>query len=284
MPELPEVETVRRTLQRLVVGKTIQHVDVRLARIVQHPPDSQQFAFLLTGQTIRDVGRRGKFLRFLMDDAVLVSHLRMEGRYGVYAADDPYEPHTHVVFGFTDGTELRYKDVRQFGTMHVFPLGEDLKRAPLNKLGLEPLDEAFTFDAFRKVLKGKTGKIKPILLNQAYIAGLGNIYVDESLFLAGIHPERPAGSLKREELKRLHEAIIRTLQASLEAGGSSIKSYVNGQGEIGLFQHQLQIYGREGEPCRVCGQAVEKSVVGGRGTNTCPNCQPLKKRRMRKNA
>ncbi|MFC0216199.1 DNA-formamidopyrimidine glycosylase [Paenibacillus chartarius] len=282
MPELPEVETVRRTLQRLVVGKTIERVEVRLARIVQHPKDTQQFAFLLEGQTIRDIERRGKFLRFLMDDVVMVSHLRMEGRYGLYAAEDELEPHTHVIFAFTDGTELRYKDVRQFGTMHVFPIGEDLKQAPLHKLGLEPLDEAFTLEAFRGALRGKTGKIKPILLNQEYVVGIGNIYVDESLFLAGIHPERLASSLTKQELERLHEAIIQTLRASVEVGGSSIKSYVNGQGEIGLFQHQLQIYGREGEPCVRCGRTVEKSVVGGRGTHTCANCQPLKKRRAGK--
>lgn len=282
MPELPEVETVSRTLRQLVAGKTIERVEVRLPRIVQHPKDIEQFAFLLQGQTIRDVVRRGKFLRFLLNDYVLVSHLRMEGRYGLYHTDDPDELHTHVIFEFTDGTELRYKDVRQFGTMHVFPAGEDLKQAPLAKLGLEPLDEAFTFDAFRDCLQGKTSKIKPLLLNQEYIVGIGNIYVDESLFLAGIHPERTADTLTKQELKRLHEAIVATLKAAVEAGGSSVKSYVNGQGEIGLFQHQLRIYGREGEPCANCGRAIEKSVVGGRGTHTCPYCQPLKKRRVKK--
>lgn len=282
MPELPEVETVRRTLQRLVIGKTIESVDVRLPRIIQHPKDAEQFAFLLQGQTIRDVERRGKFLRIILDHYVLVSHLRMEGRYGLYRTDDPVELHTHVIFKFTDGTELRYKDVRQFGTMHVFPSGEDLKQAPLHKLGLEPLDEAFTLEAFSSRLKGKSTKIKPLLLNQEYIVGIGNIYVDESLFLAGIHPERPASSLTKQELLKLHEAIIATLKAAVEAGGSTIKSYVNGQGEVGLFQHQFRIYGREGEPCANCGRTIEKTVVGGRGTHTCPSCQPLKKRRAKR--
>ena len=191
-------------------------------------------------------------------------------------SDDPLEPHTHVVFHFTDGTSLRYKDVRQFGTMHLFPKGEELLQPPLSKLGIEPLDEQFTLEAFRHTISKRTTKIKPLLLNQAYIVGIGNIYVDESLFLAGIHPEREASTLTRKELKLLYEAIILTLQSSVEVGGSSVKSYVNGQGEIGLFQHQLKIYGRKSEPCYQCGSEIQKTVVAGRGTHICLKCQPLK--------
>ena len=137
----------------------------------------------MAGQTIREIGRRGKFLTFRLDDYVLVSHLRMEGRYGLYAASDPVEPHTHVIFSFTDGTEMRYKDVRQFGTMHLFPLGEEETRPPLSKLGLEPVDPSFTLEAFKQALAGKTTKIKPLLLNQAYITGLGlySLFVDDTL-------------------------------------------------------------------------------------------------------
>ena len=270
MPELPEVETVKRTLNGLVTGKTIEHVQVRLPRIIQKPDDIQMFEVLLQGQTIETIERRGKFLRFVLTDYVMVSHLRMEGRYGLYQGDDPFELHTHVLFRFTDGSELRYKDVRQFGTMHLFPKGEELTQPPLKKLGIEPLDEAFTLDAFKERIAKRSTKIKPLLLNQEYIVGIGNIYVDESLFLAGIHPEREASSLTRKELERLHEAIVRTLSDSVEVGGSSIKSYVNGQGEIGLFQHQLNIYGRQSEPCKKCGSAIYKTVVGGRGTHICP--------------
>jgi formamidopyrimidine-DNA glycosylase len=275
MPELPEVETVRRTLERLVAGKTIQEVQVYLPRIIQRPDDREQFCALLEGRTIAGVGRRGKFLRLMMDGMVLVSHLRMEGRYGVYRAEEPLEKHTHVVFRFTDGTELRYKDVRQFGTMHLFAPGEDLQQPPLSKLGLEPLDASFDFAAFSGAIEGKTTKVKPFLLNQSYIAGLGNIYVDESLFRAGIHPERTADSLDSEERKALYEAIVQTLRDAVEAGGSSIKSYVNGQGEMGMFQQQLAVYGRKNEPCERCGTPVSKTVVGGRGTHFCPTCQPL---------
>jgi formamidopyrimidine-DNA glycosylase len=276
MPELPEVETVKRTLNILVAGKTIERVTVGLPRIIQRPEDIRQFCVWLEGQTIHTVERRGKFLRILLDDYTLVSHLRMEGRYGLYHRNDPAEKHTHVVFHFTDGTELRYKDVRQFGTMHLFPKGQELREPPLNKLGLEPLDDTFTFSAFRDAIAHRTTKIKPLLLNQAYIVGIGNIYVDEALFLAGIHPEREARSLSTKELKLLYNAIIRTLREAVEAGGSSIKSYVNGQGEMGMFQFRLKAYGRANEPCTGCGRPIVKTVVAGRGTHYCPQCQPFK--------
>ncbi|PZD95841.1 DNA-formamidopyrimidine glycosylase [Paenibacillus sambharensis] len=275
MPELPEVETVRRTLTELVAGRTIERVTVTLPRIIQRPAEPEQFADMLAGRRIETVERRGKFLRIVLDELVLVSHLRMEGRYGLYRTDEPVEKHTHVIFHFTDGTELRYKDVRQFGTMHIFLPGEEFMCPPLNKLGIEPLDELFTPESLRCTLGRRTTKIKPLLLNQQYIVGLGNIYVDEALFAAGIHPERTADTLKKDEWSRLHAAIVETLGRAVEAGGSSIKSYVNGQGEVGLFQYSLQVYGREEEPCRRCGSVISKSVVGGRGTHVCIKCQPL---------
>lgn len=279
MPELPEVETVSRTLNQLIVGKTIREVTVHLARIIQRPSDKEQFSFMLAGQTFQAVERRGKFIRLLLDDLVLVSHLRMEGRYGLFQEGDPVEKHTHVIFRLIDGTELRYKDVRQFGTMHLFQKGEELIMPPLHKLGLEPLDEAFTFTVFRQQIATRTTKIKPLLLNQEYVVGIGNIYVDEALFRAGIHPERKANSLKLPEIRLLHRAIVDILQEAVNAGGSSIKSYVNGQGEMGMFQQQLKIYGRKAQPCYTCGQEIEKKIVGGRGTHICLNCQPFVRRK-----
>ncbi len=157
--------------------------------------------------------------------------------------------------------------------MHLFLPGEELQAPPLNKLGLEPLEEGFTLEAFRRALGKRSTKIKPLLLNQEVVVGLGNIYVDEALHMAGIHPELSANELKRKEQELLHLAIVKTLSAAVEAGGSSIKSYVNGQGEMGLFQHSLKAYGRTGEPCATCGSLIEKSVVGGRGTHVCPKCQ-----------
>ncbi|MFG0212047.1 DNA-formamidopyrimidine glycosylase [Brevibacillus porteri] len=273
MPELPEVETVVRTLRGLVMGKTIERVSVHLARIVRQPDDVEAFKSLLVGQTIQDIQRRAKFIQFFLNEDVLVSHLRMEGRYGVYQADDPVEKHTHVVFHFTDGTELRYRDVRQFGTMDLFPKGKETTVGPLAKLGVEPLDKSFTPEVLGKLLKGRSTKIKPLLLNQECIVGLGNIYVDESLFKAGIHPEKPAGKLTDKEVIRLHESIVSTLQEAVEQGGSSIKSYVNGQGEMGMFQQSLLVYGRKDEACTKCGAEIIRFVVGGRGTHICPDCQ-----------
>lgn len=273
MPELPEVETVKRTLNDLVNGKQIESVTVRLARIIQRPDDIQAFANLLAGHSIVNVERRGKFLRIVLDGLVLVSHLRMEGRYGLFSKNDPLDKHTHVIFHFTDGTELRYTDVRQFGTMHLFQIGEDLQLPPLNKLGQEPLEASFTPERFKQIVSGKSTKIKSLLLNQEYIVGIGNIYVDESLHRAGIHPEVSAKDLSDNQLDQLHHAIVSTLTEALNAGGSSVKSYVNGQGESGTYQQQLLIYGRKDQPCNHCGTMIEKTVVGGRGTHYCPSCQ-----------
>lgn len=276
MPELPEVETIKRTLNELIVDKHIDHVTVNLPRIIQRPDDIHAFAMELAGHRITGVERRGKFLRILLDGLVLVSHLRMEGRYGLYSQHDPVEKHTHVIFHFKDGTELRYQDVRQFGTMHLFPAGQDLLEKPLSKLGMEPMDESFTPEMLRAVVGTRSTSIKAALLNQSYVVGIGNIYVDESLFKAGIHPAQPAKSLTDSQFHVLHEAIVSTLGASIQVGGSSIKSFVNGQGKTGDFQHQLQIYGRNAKPCVNCGTLIEKSVVAGRGTHHCPVCQPLR--------
>ncbi|QJC51476.1 DNA-formamidopyrimidine glycosylase [Paenibacillus albicereus] len=275
MPELPEVETVSRTLTLIAAGKTIESVVVTLPRIIQRPQEPEAFAAALAGHTIQKAERRGKFIRIVLDGLVLVSHLRMEGRYGLYDAGEPVAKHTHVRFRFTDGTELRYQDVRQFGTMHLFEPGEEFARPPLAKLGLEPLGEAFTLEALRGLLGKRTTMIKPLLLNQAYIVGLGNIYVDEALHSAGIHPETTADRLKPDQWRKLHASIRSTLERAVEAGGSSIKSYVNGQGDAGRFQHELLVYGRKNEPCPGCGAPIVKTVVGGRGTHFCVSCQPL---------
>ncbi|MFD1409941.1 DNA-formamidopyrimidine glycosylase [Kroppenstedtia eburnea] len=273
MPELPEVETVKRTLQKLITGKTVEEVKVSLPRILQEPPDPQLFGEMLKGRKVTGVERRGKFLRIFFDPWVLVSHLRMEGRYSLESAETPVAKHTHVIFRFTDGTELRYRDVRQFGTMHLWPKGEELNLPPLRKLGPEPLSEAFTLAGFAAGLAKRKTNIKALLLNQEFLCGLGNIYVDEALFTAGIHPERRVQSLDSDEVKRLYKSIRSTLVKAVEAGGSSVRSYVDGNGEMGMFQLQIQVYGKKGEPCLHCGHPIERRVVAGRGTHFCPECQ-----------
>jgi formamidopyrimidine-DNA glycosylase len=275
VPELPEVETVRRTLLQLVKGKTIERVEVLWPKIIKKPEPLEQFKDALIGQTVNDVERRGKFLKFILTDYVLVSHLRMEGRYGLYQADEPFDKHTHVLFSFTDDTQLRYRDVRKFGTMHLFSPGEEETQLPLSQLGPEPFSEEFTVQHLRKKLSKTNRKIKVVLLDQVTVVGLGNIYVDEALFRAGIHPERPANSLSSREVDVLHKEVVATLQEAVEKGGSTIRSYVNSQGDIGMFQLELLVYSRKGEPCKRCGTEIEKLVVGGRGTHICPSCQKL---------
>ncbi|OIK10003.1 DNA-formamidopyrimidine glycosylase [Bacillus sp. MUM 116] len=275
MPELPEVETVRKTLKNLVIHKEIKDVSVYWPKIIKNPGENEQFADALKGESILDVGRRGKFLILYTEHYALVSHLRMEGKYGLYPKEVPFDKHTHVIFHFADETELRYRDVRKFGTMHLYKKGEEFLRSPLLELGPEPFDETFTKDYLSRMLKKTTRKVKSALLDQKILVGLGNIYVDEALFRAGIHPERIANSLTEEEVMILHQEIIDTLSEAVKKGGSTIRSYVNSQGEIGMFQLELYAYGRKGEACKRCGTPIEKITVGGRGTHFCPNCQKI---------
>ncbi|WP_042345400.1 DNA-formamidopyrimidine glycosylase [Bacillus massiliigorillae] len=275
MPELPEVETVRKTLEHLIIGKEIKDVTIHWPNIIKKPAEHEQFSDALKGQIVEAVGRRGKFLIFYLTDLAMVSHLRMEGKYGVFSSEEPVEKHTHVIFSFTDGTELRYKDVRKFGTMHLFMKGEELNQLPLKQLGPEPLDDDFTVDYLKSALAKTTRKIKAVLLDQTIVVGVGNIYVDESLFRARIHPERIASSLTDQELVVLVREIKATLSEAIKQGGSTIRSYINSQGQIGMFQIQLMVYGRNGEACKECGTYLEKTKVAGRGTHICPSCQKL---------
>lgn len=279
MPELPEVETVRRTLEQLVCQKKIQDVSVGWPKMIKQPDEVQQFQDALIGQVIEDIGRRGKFLIIYTTDYALVSHLRMEGRYGLFQPNEEIDKHTHVIFTFTDGTQLRYRDVRKFGTMHLFKKGEEFESLPLSQLGPEPFSEEFTIERLKRMLSKTNRSIKTVLLDQKVVVGLGNIYVDEALFKAGIHPERSADSLSRKELQKLHHEIIHTLREAVDKGGSTVRSYVNSQGQIGMFQLELYVYGRKGEECKNCSTVLERTVVGGRGTVFCPKCQ---KRKMNK--
>ncbi|SDQ44181.1 DNA-(apurinic or apyrimidinic site) lyase [Virgibacillus subterraneus] len=276
MPELPEVETIKKTLKRFVINKTIADVSVLWPNIIKRPDDAEQFKHLLTGQTIYDIKRKGKFLLFQLDESVLISHLRMEGKYSVHSSEEPMKKHTHVIFSFTDGEELRYNDVRKFGTMHVFNKGDEFNHKPLNQLGPDPFDEEFTLDYFYKKLKKTERVIKAVLLDQNIVAGLGNIYVDETLFRANIHPLKKASRLTKREVKVIQEQAIITLSDAVGQGGTTIRSYVNGQGQMGMFQQELFVYGQENQPCKNCGKPIVKMKIGGRGTHVCISCQKFK--------
>lgn len=273
MPELPEVETVKQTLKRLVQNKTIQRVEVFWPNIIKLPDDVEEFKFKAQEQTIMDIHRKGKFILFELTDYMLISHLRMEGKYSVHSSGEPVKKHTHVIFTFTDGEELRYNDVRKFGTMHIINKGEELTQKPLNQLGPDPFDKEFTFDYFYKKLHKTDRVVKSALLDQTIVAGLGNIYVDETLFKAQVSPLKKANKLTKKEVMAIQEEAKTILQHAIELGGTTIRSYVNSSGEMGMFQQTLHVYGQENNPCINCGKPIVKMKIGGRGTHVCMNCQ-----------
>lgn len=275
MPELPEVETVRKGLEKLVVNKTIQKVQVLWPKIID-APEVTIFEAQLANEKIESIGRRGKFLIFHLTDYELISHLRMEGKYKFYEENVPLDKHTHVIFHFTDGTQLHYNDVRKFGRMTLVNKGMSTSYKGIMQLGPEPLPETFTLDDFSKGLAKSKKAIKPLLLDQKLVTGLGNIYVDEALWEAKIHPEQPANTLKPKEVAVLRKAIIDVLHRAVEAGGTTIRSYLNALGEAGQFQLSLHVYGQTGEPCARCQTPIVKVKVAQRGTHFCPNCQRIK--------
>ena len=271
MPELPEVETVRRGLEKLILGKKISNIEIRYPKMIK--TDLNQFQKELPGQVIQSMGRRGKYLLFNLRDKVLISHLRMEGKYFYYPDEIPERKHAHILVHFEDGTTLVYEDVRKFGTMELLRKDQLEAYFAARKLGPEPTEADFLLPPFAAALSRSKKPIKPYLLEQTLVVGLGNIYVDEVLWRARIHPARPAASLKPAEAKRLREQIIEVLQLGIEKRGSTIRTYRNALGEDGTMQDFLQVYGKTGQPCARCSSPIEKIKLGGRGTHLCPHCQ-----------
>ena len=277
MPELPEVEIVRTILSEQIIGKTIDDIKITYPKIIRTPADSEQFKLLLIGKRLDAINRRGKYLLFVFDDITLVSHLRMEGKY-LYldqeASLNLVNKHTHVIFSFTDGTELHYQDVRKFGTMDLV-WNQELANFPaLAKLGQEPIAEDFDAEDFAKRLQGRSCTIKQALLNQEIVSGLGNIYVDDSLAKSGISPLKPARDLTAAEIQRLVPTMREILEEAIRYGGSTIKSFETIYGK-GSMQDHLLVYGQTGKPCFRCGTPIEKIKLAGRGTHYCPSCQRL---------
>ncbi|WP_143462098.1 bifunctional DNA-formamidopyrimidine glycosylase/DNA-(apurinic or apyrimidinic site) lyase [Levilactobacillus enshiensis] len=275
MPELPEVETVRRGLNRLVAGAAIDHVEVFYPKMVT--PDRDEFTAELIGRQIERIDRRGKYLLFRFSgDLTMVSHLRMEGKYDVQPEGSPITKHTHVVFHLKDDRELRYTDTRKFGRMRLVPTGQEAAAMPsLAKMGPEPTEETLTL-AYMQTIFGKSHKVvKPFLLDQSRIAGLGNIYADEVLWLSKINPLTPANELTKAQLATLRQSIIEEMALAIQGHGTTVHSFSTAFGEAGQFQNHLHVYGREGEPCERCGTEIEKIKVAQRGTHFCPKCQPL---------
>ena len=299
MPELPEVETIRGQLEPEATGRKIVGAEVLDARW-SRPLLPARLEERVAGRRIEDVGRRGKYLVLALDDgAALVMHLRMTGNILIREADeegDPgrlgaprlYESDTADRFlrarlQLDDGKELWFTDPRRFGH------GEVLERDEIDsyfasRLGVEPLDEALTPAHLLQVAAGRTAPLKSFLLNQAMVAGIGNIYADEALFRAHLHPLSPAGSMKLEHAEELVDGIVGALEAGLAKGGSSIDDYRDARGERGSMQDEFLVHTREGEDCLRCGETVRRIVVGGRSTYFCPNCQVRLRRRPRRRA
>lgn len=272
MPELPEVETIRRSLAPRLLGRKIERLEVFLPKAVSGlPPDDA--ARRLAGQVIGGLRRRGKYLLLEMASGdCLAFHLRMTGRLVLKEGKEPREPHTHLVFTLAGGNELRYVDMRKFGGFHYLTPGAEVPRG-LAELGPEPLSGGFTPEILERILSGRRGPLKSVLLDQRRLAGIGNIYADEILHRAGLRPERAADSLNPAEIARLHGKIREVLAEGIAHRGTTRRDYVDGDGRPGEYQERLRVYGRSGNSCPGCGTPIERTVVGGRGTHYCPRCQ-----------
>lgn len=274
MPEMPEVETVRRGLNQIATGKQIIGIDVNYGKTIEN--DVEKFREALVGQTIERVDRRGKYLLFrFTNNLTMISHLRMEGSYFAQKTGAPVDKHTHVIFHFADGSDLCYRDTRKFGRMHLVTTGTEMNYGGLKTIGPEPTEQDFHLDYFEKILHKSRGKIKPFLLNQKHVAGLGNIYVDEVLWMSRINPEQPANTLNHEQAKRLRQNIIDEIATATKHKGTTVHTYKNAFGDAGGFQDYLQAYDHGGERCPRCGTKMIKIKVAQRGTTYCPHCQEL---------
>jgi len=279
VPELPEVETIRRQLAPLVEGRRLKRVEILDARW-SRPLAPRELADVLEGRRVETLGRRGKYLVWgLQDDVHLVQHLRMTG--AVLYEPRPEPAHVRVRLELSPKRRLVIVDPRRFGTGELLVGGDALEAFFAARLGLEPLDELFTTEHLRGLARGRTAPIKAFLLDQRRIAGVGNIYADEALFGAGIHPLRPAGRLSTEQYARLRESVIAALQAGIDARGATIDDFRHVDGVRGSFQNQFLVHRREGEPCGRCGTTIVKMVVAGRGTYVCESCQPRPRLRRR---
>jgi formamidopyrimidine-DNA glycosylase len=272
MPELPEVETVRARIAPVLEGRRFEHVQINDPRLVR-PHDPAEVAAELVGERVAAVERRGKYLivRFESGRALLI-HLRMTGSLRHYASGLDEDPHRRAVVRLDNASDVGYRDVRRFGTWLLLEPGE-LEPYLAAKVGEEPLDAAFTAARLGARIAKRRAPIKAALLDQRTLAGLGNIYVDEALWRARIHPLRPAESIDRNELRRLHHAIRTALEHGIARQGSTLRDYRLPDGESGAMQNEFKVYGRAGEPCDRCGTPIAKSRVGGRGTWFCPTCQ-----------
>ncbi|MEG1146104.1 MAG: DNA-formamidopyrimidine glycosylase [Bacilli bacterium] len=272
MPELPEVETVKETLKKFIINKKIIETKIYYADIIENM-SSNEFIAKIKNQTINDITRRGKWLLFVLDDYYLLSHLRMEGKYNIRKKGDYKEKHEHVIFTFEDETELRYKDTRKFGKMHLIEKEKINKVKPLSEIGLEPFDNKLNKFYLYDQFKNKKTAVKTALLDQTIIAGIGNIYADEILFLCLLNPNKRVCDLKEKDLENIIKFTKEVLSQAIIDGGTTIRSFTSSDGVHGRFQQNLLVHNKKGSNCPKCNSIIEKISVGTRGTYYCPKCQ-----------
>jgi formamidopyrimidine-DNA glycosylase len=287
MPELPEVETVARQLDPELSGRRIERLEVLDGRW-SRPVAPETLGAAVSGATIRGLGRRGKYLLLALDEGrTLVMHLRMTGNLVLVEGEDVVDPsegrrlyegerstsarHLRARFTLDDGREIWFTDPRRFGEAQL--VDDEMLDARFVRIGVEPLSDEFTSEALAEMTAGRTAPLKSFLLDQRGVAGVGNIYADEALFRARLHPLSPAGSMKPEHHEALRDAVVAALEAGIDNGGSSIDDYRDGRGEKGAMQEEFLVHAREGEPCPTCETAIVRIVVGGRSTYYCPSCQ-----------
>ena len=276
MPEMPEIETIRRSLEPHIVGRRIENVEILLPRQIKWP-EPMAFAARILQTDVVCLDRIGKYLILqLSNDVSLVFHLRMTGQLVYVAAGaEAAGQHKRLIIYLDDGARLVFSDTRTFGTMYAMHQDELWRIRGIAEMGPEPLSDAFTEEYLLQAVSGRKTRIKSFLLDQSKVGGLGNIYVDEALFLAGVHPMRLAGTLTAGEVQRLHDAVNKVIADGIADGGTTFRDYRDGNGDRGSHQEHLFVYGRDGQPCRNCGTMLEKIKVGGRGTRFCPLCQKL---------
>lgn len=273
MPEIAEVETVRNTLKKQILGKKIKKVNVLYDKMIES--NVNDFKIKLIGQEFVDILRRGKWLIFETNDYYLLSHLRMEGKYFLKSAGDPIVKHEHVIFTFEDDSDLRYHDTRKFGRMNLINKEELSSVEAVKKQGIEPGDISLTGEYLIEKLKNKRLPMKTLLLDQTIISGLGNIYADEVLFRAKVNPLKSGKDLSIEEAQKIVRAAEEVIKEAIEMGGTTIKSYTSSLGVTGRFQQKLMVHKREDEECKECGTIIKRTKVGGRSTYYCENCQKM---------
>jgi len=278
--ELPEVEVMRRDLEKEVVGKRIKETEVRpqrnAMRVIRRHARRKEFTDRLDGHKITKVDRRGKYVLLYLDDGdVLVVHFGMSGQFRRGTRRQALPPHTHVVMEFIQGGDLRYVDPRTFGEMFITSVDELGKVKELDHIAIDPLEDTFTWQEFSVELARRATKLKALLMDQRFVSGLGNIYSDEVLFAAGLRYDRSSDSLSSQEVRRLYRAMREVVQEAIRARGTTLddEAYVDLFGKPGEFQSELKVYGREGEPCRRCRTPIETVKLNGRTSYYCPQCQ-----------